>query len=77
MDADPNLKWISDHNGCLAMLCKTAVARKLLRHAWKEGVPTTGSRMVRIDAMKHPRRLDACFFSVETNDMDWTDCNFR
>ena len=30
-----NLEWISEHDGCLAMLCKTAVARKVLRHAWK------------------------------------------
>ncbi|MDF1735574.1 MAG: N-6 DNA methylase [Minwuia sp.] len=63
-----NLRWISEHNGCLAMLCKTAVARKILRHAWKEGVPTTGSRMVQIDAMKNfSAAVDACFFSVKTN----------
>jgi len=73
-----NLKWISDHNGCLAILCKSAVARKLLLHAWKEGVPTTGSRMVRIDAMKHfSTAVDACFFSVETNGgRTSTDCEF-
>ena len=73
-----NLKWISEHNGCLAMLCKTAVARKLLRHAWKEGVPTTGSRMVQIDAMKHfSAAVDACFFSVKTNGgQTSTDCQF-
>lgn len=73
-----NLKWISEHNGCLAMLCKTAVARKLLRHAWKEGVPTTGSRMVQIDAMKHfSAAVDACFFSVKTNgEQTSTDCEF-
>lgn len=73
-----NLKWISEHNGCLAMLCKTAVARKLLRHAWKEGVPTTGSRMVQIDAMKHfSAAVDACFFSVKTNGgQTSTDCEF-
>lgn len=73
-----NLKWISEHNGCLAMLCKTAVARKLLRHAWKEGVPTTGSRMVQIDAMKNfSAAVDACFFSVKTNGgQTSTDCEF-
>lgn len=73
-----NLKWISEHSGCLAMLCKTAVARKLLRHAWKEGVPTTGSRMVQIDAMKHfSAAVDACFFSVKTNGgQTSTDCEF-
>ncbi len=73
-----NLKWISEHSGCLAMLCKTAVARKILRHAWKECVPTTGSRMVRIDTMKHfSAAVDACFFSVKINGKQTsTDCEF-
>ena len=73
-----NMKWISEHSGCLAMLCKTSVARKLLRHAWKEGVPTTGSRMVKIDAMKHfSASVDACFFSLKTNGKQTsTDCSF-
>lgn len=73
-----NLKWISEHSGCLAMLCKTSVARKLLRHAWKEGVPTTGSRMVQIDAMSHfSAAVDACFFSLKTNGGETsTDCAF-
>ena len=63
-----NLEWISEHSGCLAMLCKTAVARKLLRHAWANDVMTTGSRMVKIDAMKHfSAAVDACFFSLKTN----------
>lgn len=73
-----NLKWISEHSGCLAMLCKTSVARKILRHAWKDGVPTTGSRMVQIDAMEHfSAAVDACFFSVKTNGgKTTTDCAF-
>ncbi len=73
-----NLKWISEHSGCMAMLCKTAVARKLLRHAWKEGVQTTGSRMVQIDAMKHfSASVDACFFSLKTKGgQTSTDCEF-
>jgi hypothetical protein len=73
-----NLKWIGEHSGCMAMLCKTAVARKLLRHAWKEGVRTTGSRMVQIDAMKHfSASVDACFFSLKTNGgRNSNDCEF-
>ena len=63
-----NLQWISGQSGCLAMLCKTAVARKLLRHAWKEDLPITGSRMVQIDAMQYfSAAVDACFFSLKTN----------
>ncbi len=71
-----NLEWVSDHSGCIAMLCKTSVARKLLRHAWKAGVPTTDSRMVQIDAMKHfSAAVDACFFSLKTNGKQTsTDC---
>ena len=62
-----NLEWISEHSGCLAMLCKTAVARKLLRHAWKNDVMITGSRIVTIDAMRHfSAAVDACFFSLRT-----------
>lgn len=73
-----NLKWIREHRGCIAMLCKTSVARKLLRHAWKEEVPTTGSRMVQIDAMTHfEASVDACFFSLKTNgETPSTDCSF-
>lgn len=73
-----NLDWISTHSGCIAMLCKTSVARKLLKHAWKNGVPTTDSRMVQIDAMKHfSAAVDACLFSVKTNGLQTsTDCRF-
>lgn len=73
-----NLDWISSHSGCMAMLCKTSVARKLLRHAWKSGVPTTDSRMVQIDAMKYfSASVDACFFSLKTNGKQTsTDCDF-
>jgi len=73
-----NLNWIGEHSGCLAMLCKTSVARKILRHAWKDGVATTGSQMVQIDAMKHfSAAVDACFFSLKTNGNNTsTDCSF-
>ncbi len=43
-----NLTWISEHSGRLAMLCKTAVARKILCHAWKEDVPTTQCLVVHV-----------------------------
>ena len=73
-----NLDWISQHCGCMAMLCKTSVARKLLRHAWKIGVATTDSRMVHIDTMKHfSAAVDACFFSLKTNGYQTsTDCSY-
>ena len=73
-----NLKWISRHNGCLAILCKTAVARRLLRHAWKNSMKTSETRMVKIDAMKHfSAAVDACFFSVKTSDRIFsTNCEY-
>ncbi|MBD0865435.1 MAG: hypothetical protein GDA36_07450 [Rhodobacteraceae bacterium] len=73
-----NLNWIAKHKGCLAILCKTAIARKILRYAWNTGVPTTASRMVQIDAMKHfSAAVDACFFVLKTNgNQTSTNCEF-
>ncbi|MEG9883030.1 MAG: hypothetical protein V6Z86_00115 [Hyphomicrobiales bacterium] len=51
------------------MLCKTAVARKLLRHAWRAGISITDSHMMQIDAMKHlSASVDACFPSLKINE---------
>lgn len=45
----------------LAMLCKTAVARRVLAHAWKTGVSLTESMIFRIDASRHfGASVDAC-----------------
>lgn len=73
-----HLDWISDHSGCVAMLCKSAVARKILRQAWKAGVPTTACTMVKIDAMANfSAAVDACFFTIKTNGQQAsTDCHF-
>lgn len=73
-----HMNWLRDYTGCVAMLCKTAVARKILLHAWKGGIPTIDSRMVQIDAMHHfNAAVDACFFIVESNhDQTSTDCKY-
>lgn len=39
--------------GTLAMLCKTAVARKLLLHAWNRDVQLGGAVLYEIDAVRH------------------------
>ena len=39
--------------GTLAMLCKSAVARKALCHAWKNSIPVERSAIYRIDAGLH------------------------
>lgn len=51
----------------LAMLCKTATARKVLRHAWKNGFDVTDSSLHLIDANKHfGVSVDACLLVTRT-----------
>lgn len=73
-----HMNWLREYSGCIAMLCKTAVARKVLLYAWKHGIPTVDNRLVQIDAMRHfNAAVDACFFSVETNhNQTSTDCKY-
>lgn len=47
------LRWFRGRSGTLAMLCKTAVARKVLAHAQKQRALVHGSCMVGIDTKKH------------------------
>jgi hypothetical protein len=45
----------------LAMLCKTAVAQKVLAHVWKSGLPIEHSEVRRIDAFESfGAQVDAC-----------------
>jgi hypothetical protein len=61
-----NLAWLSKKPGALAVLCKTAVARKVLSFAWKHGIPTTRARIHRIDALAHfGAAVEACLLVVE------------
>jgi len=56
-----NLGWLGDMPGMLAVLCKTAVARKILAHAWSQGLPIESAEIRRIDAMLHfDASVDAC-----------------
>ncbi len=58
------LDWING-SGTIAVLCKTAVARKVLLHVWKlSGVKF--SHIYKIDAMMHfGAAVDACLFVLE------------
>ena len=62
-----NLCWLGGRGGALAMLCKTSVARKVLRHAWSMSMPVEHAAIYRIDA---PREfgvaVDACLLYVRT-----------
>lgn len=64
-------EWMLTHLlGCLsgraaviAMLCKTVVARKVLRGAWSRGLQIKRSAIYSIDAIGHfGASVDACFF---------------
>ena len=52
----------------LAMLCKTQVARNVIRFAYEAGLPIVKSSLFRIDAKEwFNANVDACWFVVEMN----------
>ncbi len=58
--------WLAGSLGTIAVLCKTAVARKILLHVWKKKVPLRAANIYKIDALGHfGAAVDACFFVVE------------
>jgi SAM-dependent methyltransferase len=69
------LQWLKARHGFIAVLCKTAVARKVLTHAWKHAERLTSSRIYLIDAMKYfGASVDACFFIMEVGDSGTQEC---
>ena len=63
--------------GCVAMLCKTAIARKTLRHAWLNRLNIGRCSIHLIDAKKHfGASVDACLLIIHTGIMkpDVTAC---
>ncbi|MBI3767718.1 MAG: SAM-dependent DNA methyltransferase [Deltaproteobacteria bacterium] len=62
-----NIEWLRGTTGMLAVLCKTAVARKVLQWAWRQRAPIGSASLYRIDAKKHfAVSVDACFLVVQT-----------
>jgi hypothetical protein len=60
-----NLEWLADIAGMLAVLCKTAVARKVLSYAWSQNLPIESAEVRRIDAKLHfGASVDACLLVV-------------
>lgn len=60
------LDWLEGTSGTIAVLCKTAVARKILFYAWKKNIPLMSARMYKIDASHYfEAAVDACFFILE------------
>jgi len=61
------LEALHRRSGCMAMLCKTATARKTLRHAWLNGFNIGRCSLHLIDAQKYfGASVDACLLIIHT-----------
>ncbi len=59
------LDWIEGRDANLAVLCKVAVARRVLRNAWRRGRRVRNAEIHRIDANEHfGAAVDAGLFTV-------------
>lgn len=57
------LHWLNNRDAVMGMLCKTTVARKLLKYAWKNDISLSDSSIYRLNASSHfGASVDACFF---------------
>jgi hypothetical protein len=62
-----NIQWLASRQGLLAVLCKTAVARKVLAFAWSRDLPVESASIYRIDAKAHfGASVDACLLLIRT-----------
>lgn len=60
------LAWLDGRGAALAMLCKTAVARKALAFAWQRGLRVARADVYRIDAARwFGAAVDACLLVCE------------
>ncbi len=65
------LESLHGKRATLAMLCKTATARKILKHSWNREFDISDSTMYLIDAKKHfGVSVDACLFVVHTGEKE-------
>jgi hypothetical protein len=61
------LAAVSTRRATVAMLCKTAVARRVLTRAWESGLPLKSCEIRAIDAVRHfGARVDACLLVCRT-----------
>jgi hypothetical protein len=59
-------EWLSGRAAVIAMLCKTSVARKVLRHAWKSNMPIREAELFPINANQHfGAAVEACFMVAQ------------
>ena len=60
-----NMRWLASRRGAIAMLCKTSVARRVLRHAWTTSALLDRAAIYRIDAAREfGVAVDACLLYV-------------
>lgn len=60
------LRWHKNKNGHIALLVKTAVARKILTHTMQQKTPIRQAFIAKIDAKKHFNvAVDACLLFIE------------
>lgn len=60
------LAWLGKRSGAIAVLCKTSVARKILRYIWRASYPLAAAKMIKIDAKKcFNAATDACFLILD------------
>lgn len=61
------IEWLKGTSGTIAILCKTAVARKILKTEWKKTQSLYNLRMYSIDATREfNSSVDACLFVCES-----------
>ena len=57
------IEGVQGKRACIAMLCKTATARKVLQYAWQQHLSVSETSLHRIDAKTHfDVSVDACLF---------------
>jgi methylase of polypeptide subunit release factors len=70
------LEWLKDRRGWIAVLCKTAVARKVLAAVWRQHLAFRSASIHRIDAKRHfGVSVDACLFTIEAAPSVGTECD--
>lgn len=63
-------EWLKTRTGVIAVLCKTAVARKILLNAWRSDYPLSSAAIFTIDAKRHfNASVDACFLIIVKNNI--------
>jgi len=67
------LEWARGREACLAVLCKTAVARKVLLYGWSKSFLISRADIYRIDAGEEfGASVDACFLVITTSPLGRT-----